>query len=208
MKKIFLTLVIAVIAVSTTYAYFPEFTYQGEVNLGFATGGKVKYKGVSDKSSLNRPFIETIHGFGISKYGFLGLGFGVQGYLGAADKANPAEKWNTLALPLFVNVRGIWPVEELNPYVSASFGYAFIPCSARNSSVSFGNSTMISKLTGGFYCDCGVGVKLMDKINIGLGMQHQRMGTMAIFKQDYSTEKSRDKGLNGTSFYIKVGYCW
>ena len=115
MKKIFLTLVIAVVAVSTTYAYFPEFTYQGEVNLGFATGGKVKYKGVSDKSSLNRPFIETIHGFGISKYGFLGLGFGVQGYLGAAYKANPAEKWNTLALPLFVNVRGIWPVEELNP---------------------------------------------------------------------------------------------
>ncbi len=73
----------------------------------------MKYKGVSNKSSLNRPFIETIHGFGISKYGFLGL-----------------------------------------------------------------------------------------------GTQHQRMGTMAIFKQDYITEKSRDKGLSGTSFYIKVGYCW
>lgn len=67
---------------------------------------------------------------------------------------------------------------------------------------------MISKLTGGFYCDCGVGVKLMDKINIGLGMQHQRMGTMAIYKQEYCIEELRDKGMHGTSFYIKVGYCW
>lgn len=53
--------------------------YEGELNLGFATGGKLKWDdGEKDKTNYSRPFISTIHGARITKYGFVGVGVGVQ----------------------------------------------------------------------------------------------------------------------------------
>ena len=208
MKKILLTLVIAVSAVSLSFASTSGIRYSGEVNVGFATGNKAEYDDEMVKSSLNRPFIETIHGVTISKYTFVGAGVGVHGYFGAADKSMPEEKWNTIVLPLFVNLKGMLPLNGFTPYVTASFGGSILPYSGFNTSFSLGGIDMKVKLTGGFYCDCGVGVKLLKKLNVGLGVQHQQMGMKIVAAYDDFKESEREEGYKGTSFYIKVGFCW
>ena len=62
MKKILLTFVAAICAVSISFAASPVIKYAGEVNVGYAAGGKMRYENTATKSSLHRPFVETIHG--------------------------------------------------------------------------------------------------------------------------------------------------
>ena len=208
MKKTLLTFVAAICAVSISFAAAPVINYSGEVNVGFATGNKVKYEDVTTKSSLHRPFVETVHGVTITKYAFVGAGLGIQGYFGAADKDVPDQKWDTIALPLFVNIKGMLPLDGVTPYVSASFGGSVMPYSGFNTKTTVGNYTIKTRLTGGFYCDCGVGVKLFEKLNVGLGMQHQGMGVKVIASEGSRSETDHEDGYNGTSFYLKVGFCW
>lgn len=211
MKKILLTFVAAICAVSISFAASPVIKYAGEVNVGYAAGGKMRYENTATKSSLHRPFVETIHGVTITKYAFVGAGVGLQGYFGAVDTDIPEEKWDTLTLPLFVNLKGMYPLKGVTPYISASFGGSVIPYSGQNvNATSEGIGGIKIRRTGGFYCDCGAGVKLLnDKINVGIGMQHQQMGTKLVVTNGSSSETERsDDYTHGTSFYVKVGFCW
>lgn len=117
MKKTLLTFVAAICAVSISFAASPVIKYAGEVNVGYAAGGKMRYENTATKSSLHRPFVETIHGVTITKYAFVGAGVGLQGYFGAIDKDIPEEKWDTLTLPLFVNLKGMYPLKGVTPYI-------------------------------------------------------------------------------------------
>ena len=209
MKKTFLTLIMSVAAISVSFAASPLISYSGEVNVGFATGNKIRYENTATESALHRPFVETIHGVNIAKFAFIGAGLGVQGYFGAVDTAVPDVKWETVTMPLFVNVKGQLPLKSVTPYISASFGGTIIPYCGQNISTEILGVRAESKLTGGFYCDCGVGVKLIDKINIGVGMQHQQFGSKHIVKDGSYSEVERDDDYrHGTSFYVKVGFCW
>lgn len=99
--------------------------YEGELNLGFATGGKLKWDdGEKDKTNYSRPFISTIHGTRITKYGFVGVGVGVQYAFGKMDPDyDESDKWNTLMIPVFLNLKGYYPVtEDFAPYISISLG--------------------------------------------------------------------------------------
>ncbi len=209
MKKILLTFVAAICAVSISFAASPVIKYAGEVNVGFATGNKIRYENTATESALHRPFIKTVHGVNIAKFAFIGAGLGVQGYFGAVDTAVPDVKWETVTMPLFVNVKGQLPLKSVTPYISVSFGGTIIPYCGQNISTEILGVKAESKLTGGFYCDCGVGVKLIDKINIGVGMQHQQFGSKHIVKDGSYSEVERDDDYrHGTSFYVKVGFCW
>ena len=209
MKKTLLTFVAAICAVSISFAASPVIKYAGEVNVGYAAGGKMRYENTATKSSLHRPFVETIHGVTITKYAFVGAGVGLQGYFGAVDTAVPDVKWETVTLPLFVNVKGQLPLKSVTPYISASFGGTVIPYCGQNISTEILGVKAESKLTGGFYCDCGAGVKLLnDKINVGIGMQHQQMGVKLVVSDGSYSESESEGGYHGTSFYVKVGFCW
>ena len=210
MKKILLTFVTAICVVAISSAASPLIKYAGEVNVGFATGGKLRYEDdVTMKSSLNRPFIETVHGVTITKYAFVGAGVGVQGYLGATDTDNPQDKWDTLAVPLFVNLKGMLPLKSLTPYISASLGGAVIPYSGQNMKLIYEGIGIKAKLTGGLYCDFGAGVKLFkNRLNVGIGLQHQQMGIKMIMTEGSYSESDDEDGYHGTSFYVKVGFCW
>lgn len=210
MKKTFLTLIMSVAAISVSFAASPLISYSGEVNVGFATGNKIRYENTATESALHRPFIETVHGVTITKYAFVGAGVGLQGYFGAIDKDIPEEKWDTLTLPLFVNLKGMYPLKGVTPYISASFGGSVIPYSGQNVNATSEGIGIKAKLIGGFYCDCGAGVKLLnDKINVGIGMQHQQFGSKLIVKDGSYSEVERDDDYrHGTSFYVKVGFCW
>lgn len=165
----------SVAAISVSFAASPLISYSGEVNVGFATGNKIRYENTATESALHRPFVETIHGVNIAKFAFIGAGLGVQGYFGAVDTAVPDVKWETVTLPLFVNVKGQLPLKSVTPYISASFGGSVIPYSGQNVNATSEGIGIKAKLIGGFYCDCGAGVKLLnDKINVGIGMQHHR----------------------------------
>ena len=133
----------------------------------------------------------------------------MQGYFGAVDTAVPDVKWETVTLPLFVNVKGQLPLKSVTPYISASFGGTVIPYCGQNISTEILGVKAESKLTGGFYCDCGAGVKLLnDKINVGIGMQHQQMGVKLVVSDGSYSESESEGGYHGTSFYVKVGFCW
>ena len=209
MKKILLAVAMAIGVVSASFAAVPTVKYSGEVNLGFAAGNKLLYEDeMSIKSSLNRPLVETIHGVAIGKYLFVGAGVGLQGYFGTMDMSNPDEKWNTITLPMFVNVKGILPVRGVSPYLSASFGASVVPYCGSNIAMAIKDYSLKTRLTGGFYCDLGLAVKLVNWLNVGVGMQHQRFGYKVEVSDGYFSESDNEDGYNGTSWYLKVGFCW
>lgn len=133
---------------STTNKTDHKSGYQGELNFGYVVDG-----------DYSRPFIESIHGFNMSGYAFAGVGFGLQ----YAYK----DKWNGIGIPLFVNLKGMYPVtENFSPYITLSLGYNFF--------TTFGGEVYQNYLDGpgGFYNDLGVGIKYK-AFNLSLGMQVQ-----------------------------------
>lgn len=121
--------------------------YQGELNVGYGLDGKVD----GEKAEFGRVFVETIHGARITKYAFVGLGIGVQ----------YATEWEKIAMPVFVDLKGYYPVgEKFAPYVNVDLGYSPIFNAATD---------------GGFYAAYGVGLNY-GKLNFGLGCQHQALG--------------------------------
>ena len=191
-----------------------EVKYQGEVNLGYAVGGHMKGEnGVKAKSGLGRVFVETIHGVTISKYAFFGGGIGFQFYSGKMKEMSNTEKdnakWNTLTIPLFVNLRGMYPVNDnLKPFVNLALGGSIVACSDYNSKKETGygyyRSVEQTKLHGGFYCDFGAGVQYK-RWNFSIGLQHQGFvakNTLNGYDYDDETEKSK---FGTNSFYVKLG---
>lgn len=89
--------------------------YEGEVNVGFGLGGKLKMDGQSADAKYSRPFIETIHGVRIARYAFVGLGVGFQ---------YAYDDWKVGMMPLFVDLKGCYPVtENFAPYIAVDLGF-------------------------------------------------------------------------------------
>lgn len=176
--------------------------YEGELNLGFATGGKLKWDdGEKDKTNYSRPFISTIHGARITKYGFVGVGVGVQYAFGKMDPDyDESDKWNTLMIPVFLNLKGYYPVtEDFAPYISISLGGSICATSSYDDSwMDYGDSWE-RKLKGGFYAEYGLGFNYK-RLNFGFGLQHQSMKS----KETYGGESSDEKAAVN-SFFVKVG---
>jgi hypothetical protein len=209
MKRILLAVVAAIGLVSTSFEFEPLVRYSGEVNIGFASGDKLMYgDDLALDTSLSRPFLETIHGVAIGQHLFVGAGIGIQGYLGAWDLEYPDEKWKTITLPMYVNVKGMLPMATLSPYVSVSLGGSIVPYSGSDISISIKEYSFSTRLKGGFYCDVGLGVNILKWLNVCAGMQHQRFGYKFVISDSYFPESDNDDGYNGTSWYLKVGFSW
>ncbi len=184
--------------------------YQGEVNIGFATGGKLnaELEGMKEKvgTDFSRPFLETIHGVRVGDYLFAGVGVGLQYAYGKYvnderidfdDEELP--NWNTAMMPIFLNLKGYYPVtKNFAPYISLSLGATTILGSDFNIT-----ETSIydieSKHKGGFYCDFGVGFTAR-KFNFGFGLMHQGMKFEMNDYDEYMNIK-----MSVTSFYVKLG---
>lgn len=174
--------------------------YQGELNFGYATGGKMNYKyddGSTGEEKINfsRPFIETIHGVRfLNDYLFIGAGFGAQYMYG---------KWNVLSIPIFANIKGYYPVSNnFAPYLSLSLGCSIFACSDWNKSgYSSYYGSWEDQHKGGFYCDFGAGFNYK-KFNFGFGLQHQGMKFVELYQGDVDEETK----ASITSFYVKVGF--
>lgn len=185
--------------------------YQGELNLGFATGHKLRYNEEDEyRNYFAHPFLETIHGVRITRYAFVGLGASAQYILG---KMNPSlkdsENWNTWLVPVFFNVKGYYPISEhVAPYLSVSVGNSFCAASNFNKSeyhlywINYFDSyryTWEDKLKGGFFGECGIGL-YYKLLNFGLGWQHQTLKYESVrdSQKSYNTKKY-------DSFFIKIG---
>lgn len=175
-----------------TNTHSVDFWYEGELNFGYATGGKLDWdEGGKDKTDYSRPFISTIHGVRITRYGFVGMGTGVQYAYG---KTNPdyegSGRWNTVMIPLFLNFKGYFPVtEEFSPYVSLSFGRSFCVASSYDDHW---------EAKGRFYGEYGIGVNY-GRFNFALGLQHQTFA----FEDSYGKSSTLKGGID--SFFTKVG---
>lgn len=176
--------------------------YQGELNIGFATGGKLKDEdGDKYKTDYSRPLLETVHGVRITKYGFVGLGIGAQYAFGKMDPDyEDSDNWNTLMLPVFLNLKGYYPVSEnFAPYISVSLGSSICAASDYNDSGSSRYGSWENKLKGGFYGEYGIGFNYK-KLNFAFGLQSQTLKTEYTYDGD--TESYKDK-IN--SFFVKIG---
>ncbi len=186
--------------------------YQGELNLGFATGGKLKDDaGEKIETNLSRPLLETIHGVRVGDYLFAGVGLGVQYAYGdwvtGADAENFSDympSWNTAMMPIFLNLKGYYPVtKNFAPYISLSLGATAILASDLSITESYYDESVETKLKGGFYCDFGVGFTAR-KFNFGFGMMHQGLKITGDYADNYDSEHLESKWSN-TSFYVKIG---
>lgn len=202
------------------------FSYSGDVNFVFATGNEARLNSyylydewVKAKSGLSRLGLETTHGVNISKYAFVGAGVGFQYYLGTMLKeGNNPSKWKTLAMPVFVNMKGMYTfLDKYTPYVTLGLGYSAVLTSADNKEgaayVEGVEVAWKTRFNGGFYCDFGAGVKIK-RFNIGVGLQHQRFSEAVRFDRPVTVI---DEGTPLTnlvtdmkfdSFYIKLGVCF
>lgn len=175
--------------------------YQGEVNLGFATGGKVVWDGDIEKTNFDRVFLETVQGVRITKYGFAGLGTGLHYIYGRFDpKYKKSERWNTLLMPIYLNLKGYYPVtDDFAPYASMSFGGSAALASNLNDDFDSSYGSYSVRLRGGFYYQVGVGITY-GALNFGFGYTLQKM-KCKYFEDGYSESES----LKNDSFYIQVG---
>lgn len=164
---------------STTHSV--DIWYEGELNLGYGTAGTVK--GDEGDAKFARPFIETVHGVRITKYGFVGAGVGFQ-YV--TDK-----EWEIGMMPVFLNLKGFYPVtENFAPYVSFDLGYGIGLLGTKD----FADEEGLD-LKGGFYGSYGIGLNYK-RLNFGFGWQHQGM------KFDYDGEADK---FSVNSFFVKIG---
>ncbi|MBR2128838.1 MAG: hypothetical protein IJ940_08250 [Bacteroidales bacterium] len=168
--------------------------YQGEYNLGFATGNKVEMIGMTNKTNFMRPFLETVQGVRITQYAFAGVGLGFQYAFGrlSPEDGEGSDNWNTLLMPVYLNLKGYIPVtEDLSPFLSLSFG---VPAVLAN-----GLIEDEGRLAGRYYGEYGVGVKYK-KYHCSLGFQNVNMELVSSDADDI------EFGLKvKNSFFIKVG---
>lgn len=128
--------------------------YQGELNVGYGTGGKIKEDGEKFDAEFNRMFIETVHGVRFNKYLFAGIGVGFQ-------YATDQDYWESFGmLPLFFDLKGYYPVtEDFAPYVKVDLGHAWAVTDNDGGAK-------------GFYAAYGIGLNYR-RLNFGIGWQHQ-----------------------------------
>ena len=169
------------------------------------------------ESALSRPLIETIHGVSLSNYLFVGAGLGFQYYAGKYGemvsehiefKENKTS-WGMLAIPLFVNIKGFFPInDDLRPFTTLSFGGSIIACSNANFTDAedgdYYSYTSEGKMKGGFYCDWGVGAEYK-RWSLAIGLQHQRYKYSCVGSDSFGDKWDDVARAYSNSFYLKVG---
>lgn len=174
----------------TTQTHKVSVWYEGDFSVGFAAGGKatISEDGYSEtlKTNLSRPYIETVHGVHITKYAFVGLGVGVQYAYGKINtEYDDSNNWNTLLMPVFLNLKGFYPAsDDFAPYITTSLGA---------SPVLMADDTFDSALKGGFFCKVGAGISYR-KFLFDFGLMHQNMTL------------DKDEKIGNNSFYVNVGF--
>lgn len=118
MKRIIITIVVAVISIVSAFAQV-SVKYHGELNAGYSVGVGTY---AADRVNLN-----TIQGIQIGDYFSVGLGLGLDWYRGLyADywKEKGKADRGELAMPIYLNVKGYLPVNEtVVPYLTFDIGY-------------------------------------------------------------------------------------
>ena len=186
----------------------------------YSTRAKGSYAG-DVNTVFSRAFVETIHGLQLNKYLFAGVGVGLQYYCGKlhdfqsyADvvatlkgKSKSATRWNALALPIFVDVRGMYPLKnEMVPFLNLGIGGTPVFNSAINYSQDKYTGALSDKvrLRGGLYCDFGAGLRWKD-YSLSIGLQHQTLKVASI--NTYGKEKFETQlKMKTNAFYVKLGY--
>ena len=223
------------IADKTPYLFSEAFVsenYKGE-ELGNGYGSSSRD---TLHTNLSRPLFETVHGVEIGKYLFVGAGIGLQyfngklqdlsGWAPDVEYANNY-KWNTLLLPIFANIKVMYPINDMfTPFLNLSIG-GTVACSSTlnwhkyeilDSYYSSGKEIVThdydvtTKMHGGFYCDFGGGLRYK-RLNISVGLLYQTMSLKEkSLAQKYENQKVYDTykidgGFVGkfSSFYMKVG---
>lgn len=187
--------------------------YRGEISAGFAFGDKMRLEGENVKSDTSHPFIETVHGITITKYAFIGVGAGVQYYYGAMRKETPSDNWQAITVPLFVNLKGFYPITNITaPFISLSLGTTVVARSNINALIYDidGAYAIKNQLNGGLYCDFGAGFQVKN-FTIGLGLQHQVFSDEISASGHYGNvdiNGSQSGDIKFNSFYIKIGACF
>ena len=205
--------------------------YNGEEGRGYGSSSRDTLH-----TNLSRPLFETVHGVEIGKYLFVGAGIGLQyfngklqdlsGYAPQFEYANKY-KWNTLLLPIFANIKLMYPInDKFTPFLNLSIG-GTVACSSTlnyhkyqilDSYFSSGKEIVeqdydiTSKMHGGFYCDFGGGLRYK-RLNISVGLLYQTMSLKNdVLVQDYeyqnvymSEKIDRVLVAKFSSFYMKVG---
>lgn len=197
--------------------------YQGEVNVGgaFTTMLYAPPQGKSTigtifKTSLSRPYIETLHGILMSEDYFAGVGVGVQYYAGKCREGvlssslikEGESRWNTVIIPIFFASKTYYASKgKVKPFTIVSLGGSVVACSNATFSAKNGNST-VSKLRGGFYCDLGSGVEYKH-FTFSLGYQYQGMKCITTTYDDLGSKIESGKSkLHCHSFFVKAGVCF
>ena len=217
--------------------------YKGEINVGYAIAGskfdweadyELSSEGESESGSesvgklktvFSRPLFETIHGAQIGPYFFVGAGIGLQYYCGKLKDVRggfgvtytDAERWNAVMLPIFADVKFMYPVSEnFAPYLNLGLGGTVGCYSSLNHSdsgvefedygdgyIEYGWEESV-KARGGLYCDLGVGFRYK-ALNFGLGFQHQLFKMVANLSYDMGYEEKVSYKTKINSFYLKLG---
>ena len=178
-------------------------------------------------SIFSRPYIETIHGLQLFKYLFVGAGIGFQYYCGklhdfqsyadiaavVKNKKKASERWNALMMPIFVDIKGMYPIkEDLIPFINLGLGGTASFCSAINfkyEDLGYGAKV---RMRGGLYCDFGAGVR-WKMWNFSIGLQHQAVNVVQK-EMSPATEYMPATDLKTTlkvktnAFYVKAGWCF
>lgn len=241
MKKVLLIVCAVICSMGISSAQFKpqpfkwDVKYRGEVNIGGAFSNKINLIEPDElelvdykyRSALSRPLIETVHGVSLSNYLYVGVGLGFQYYGGKYKSADgylyfkdDKDSWGTLAIPLFVNIKGFFPINDnLRPFTTLSFGGTIMATSnatflETETHYDYDYAEYNRKLRGGFYCDWGVGIEYK-KWSFGVGLQHQRIAQTAdyygydldwdgdVIDEERSFYEIAEGKFN--SFYLKVG---
>ena len=181
----------------------------------------------SMKTVFSRPLFETIHGAQIGPYLFVGAGIGLQYYCGKVKNAkewfstteeiyNNVKRWNAVMLPIFANVKFMYPVNnDFTPYLNLGLGGTVGCYSSFNATESntedeyYGDYSWETsmKTRGGFYCDFGAGFRYKS-LNFGLGLQHQVFKMVGYFSESEGGYEAEEKSVYKTkinSFYVEIG---
>ena len=213
MKRKIFTLCIALIAAVSAFAATPAGSYdeelhgashksmrlkhQVDITAGFIAGGKLNTKDFGKvDTNLARPFLDVVYGARFNKFLFAGLGVGVQYAYGDCDLVHlfavpSPDTWGVVALPLYANVKGYYPVSRLvAPYITLGIGHNFVLAS-NFSAGGYG------KIKGGLFCKFGAGLTI-GNFNLSLGLASQSLKWI-------NPEGGTNFSAGNNAGYIEVG---
>ncbi|MCH5181178.1 MAG: hypothetical protein J1F06_00965 [Prevotellaceae bacterium] len=229
MKKIFTFIVVSCLAFTASQAQIYTVTsseseigklYSGDLNIGFGFGTKFKFDGNTYNVNTNSVFLETIHGVRLTKYAFVGLGFGAHWYYKDSQDFEYEYQYpesdetrtfdcsldmqHMVAFPLFVNLKGFYPInDDLKAYVGTSLGYSFTT-EVGNSAYNYWSGYYHPEYQHGFYGTFDFGIQ-WKKLHVGFGLTHQTLNV-----KEYSTggDYFDGKDIKFNNFALKFGFCW